>query len=604
MTETTVGREPVQIVEIVQPYCVLRYGVSPCTAAIGVTGDIKCFNTRISCQDPTNYDQSGEIIWRFIKPTANRTPDVYDVTGDDISTMPIPSLMSSTTSPTKINVGGGNENESPFGRRSSARISFMDHPWDDSVGDFYISERPYIATDRGTFWGKWLARNPYHNGYTLRIYDGYKGQALTAMTKRTYLIDSIEGPDSRGRVEITAKDPLRLADDKRALAPAPTDATLRDDIDATQTTGIIFVGLEADVSQQLGNTGTTRYVRTDDEIIRYTGYTTGATNEHTLTGVTRAALGTVADSHSADEAMQRVLRYESFSCWLIANDLLNDFTSVPASYIPLADWNSEGNTWLTVFTLSGTVAEPTPVNELLGELTEQSLFYIWWDERDLEIKMKAIRPSTGVPTALSDEFNVIADSGKIRIDPDQRISRTIIYYNQRNPTEDADDIANYANVNIRIDADAESDNQFGESRTRRIYSRWINDPAQALQVGVRLLARYRNNPRYMTIRLDAKDRRLWTADVADITHRIDQDLTGATNTGRWQVISAEEIQPGEVVQYDLQTFEFVGRFGYYMADGSPTYANATPAQRDDERGGWYADASGLMSDGSEGYSYN
>jgi hypothetical protein len=44
-------------VEIELPVCTLTYGESPCTAALGVTGDKKCFNTRKTCQDIANYDE-------------------------------------------------------------------------------------------------------------------------------------------------------------------------------------------------------------------------------------------------------------------------------------------------------------------------------------------------------------------------------------------------------------------------------------------------------------------------------------------------------------------------------------------------------------------
>jgi len=43
--ETTPGREPMQVVELYQPACALDYGNTPCSAAIGVTGTRKCFNT-------------------------------------------------------------------------------------------------------------------------------------------------------------------------------------------------------------------------------------------------------------------------------------------------------------------------------------------------------------------------------------------------------------------------------------------------------------------------------------------------------------------------------------------------------------------------------
>jgi len=36
MSENTIGREPLQIIEIEQPLCSLEYGVSPCTAALAL----------------------------------------------------------------------------------------------------------------------------------------------------------------------------------------------------------------------------------------------------------------------------------------------------------------------------------------------------------------------------------------------------------------------------------------------------------------------------------------------------------------------------------------------------------------------------------------
>jgi hypothetical protein len=49
------GRKPLTLVEIDLPYCTRTYGVAPCTAALGTTGTAKCFNSRKTCQDPTNY---------------------------------------------------------------------------------------------------------------------------------------------------------------------------------------------------------------------------------------------------------------------------------------------------------------------------------------------------------------------------------------------------------------------------------------------------------------------------------------------------------------------------------------------------------------------
>lgn len=53
MSETDFGREPVEIIEIKVPKCVNVHGTSPCTAT--QTGNGKCFNTRATCNDVSNF---------------------------------------------------------------------------------------------------------------------------------------------------------------------------------------------------------------------------------------------------------------------------------------------------------------------------------------------------------------------------------------------------------------------------------------------------------------------------------------------------------------------------------------------------------------------
>ena len=79
------------------------------------------------------------------------------------------------------------------------------------------------------------------------------------------------------------------------------------------------------------------------------------------------------------------------------------------------------------------------------------------------------------------------------------------------------------------------------------------------------------------------------------------DTEGNTSARRWQVISAKELKAGHTYVLNCQTYEYFGRFGQYMADGSGDFTAATEAEK--ASGGWYAGSDGLMSDGSEGYKY-
>jgi hypothetical protein len=154
---------------------------------------------------------------------------------------------------------------------------------------------------------------------------------------------------------------------------------------------------------------------------------------------------------------------------------------------------------------------------------------------------------------------------------------------------------------VRVDADAESDLQYGEQRIRKIYSRWIQSDAIAIQTTARLLSRFRDTPEYIAFALDAKDRAMWTGDLADVTVDSIVDETGGPRVLRWQVISAEETISGEVTEYQLQRFEYgpTDKAAFIMATNAPIYANASEAQR--LTGGFIGDDFGLMPNGDPGY---
>ena len=92
MTETTVGREPVQIVEIRQPFCAHVFGTAPCTATD--PADRKCYNTRATCRDSANFALGTPLSLFF---ATGRVAEM------EIEGAPyiIPSLVSVSTTPTR-----------------------------------------------------------------------------------------------------------------------------------------------------------------------------------------------------------------------------------------------------------------------------------------------------------------------------------------------------------------------------------------------------------------------------------------------------------------------------------------------------------------------
>ena len=203
-------------VEIDVDYCANVYGTSPCTAALGVTGEKKCFNSLKTCQDRGNFRNS-PVTLRFAID-CDYLPKSIDVIA--------PTVTSVAFTPAAVSLG------EDLGVRASVTVSFKDHPSGDaSTGlDKYYADRAYNPFNQGTFWGKFRARHPYLRGRSLRWVMGFVGQSLSEMETRHYIIDSFNGPTPDGRFTIVAKDLLKLADDDRAQAPFLSNGSLLADI--------------------------------------------------------------------------------------------------------------------------------------------------------------------------------------------------------------------------------------------------------------------------------------------------------------------------------------------------------------------------------------
>ena len=594
-----IGREPIQLVGLTQPRCSRRFGVAPCAA--NIADGPRCYQTFSTCLSVPNISYTGSIEWMFSKsetPSIGASPMLtYTRTGEAIRTNPIPTLVSVSESASRLNVGAARDGESPFGIRSSVSVQFRDILWNDHVGDFYLSQR---SGTRGGFWQKWSARNLYFSNMTVTVYEGYRGQALEDMQKRLYIVEKIDGPDAAGNVTLTGIDPLRLADAKRAKFPRVTDMALVNAVTNVATTGVIVRAALADLTDTFGNVVGTRYMRIGSEIIAYTGQTeTGVgTGQYTLSGVARGQLGTTAAAQSANAAAQRAGRYSVIPAWDAIYNLLTQHTDLPASYINKTQWDAEAALYLEGFDVSATIAEPTPVEQLCGEIMQQTSLYIWWDERLQTIPLKAVRPEPA-RYSVTDDANILAGSARLTRDADAWFTQLIVYYLQRDPTKGFDP-TNFGLVRGRVDGEAELPAAGDTVRQKVIYSRWLINEGQATELTVRLLGRFRRVPRFLSVRLDAKDRTILIGDIVSVQSGTVTDSEGNQTNEVWQVIRVDEIEPGHAVIYDLQEFQFkAARYAVMMADPSPDFVDATTEEK--AAGCWLCGIDDKMADGTDGY---
>ena len=509
-------------VEIDYDYCGRAYGQGACTAALGATGAAKCFNTRATCQDPDAYDRGTKTL-RFVKPCGYEPVDIPA----------IPSVQSVKTTPAQIRPG------KDLGQRSSVTVQFGDHPYHDRTLDKYWRERltgaaqadgvGYDPAKVGTYWSKFRARNPYYQTRSLRIIQGELGQSLAEMTTRHYVMDSVKGPTTSGEFAITAKDVLKLADDDKAQAPAPSPGVLAADMDEEVDELTIT---PAGTGNEYPTSG---IINVGNELMTFTRVF--GSDEMT---VVRAQRGSQLDSHSQGDSVQLVLEYNAIVSDILY-DLLDTYTPVPSTFIDRAAWRTEDQMFINriFYTL---IAEPTAVKDLIGQLCEQVGLSIWWDEIGQQIRMRSVRQPDSPPPLLTEDGDFLAGSMSITEQPSKRISQVWVYYGVLDPTEKIDEARNYRSRYIGIANDRESDSEYGTPQIQKIYARWIsryNRPA-AEEIVQRLLSRYSDPPRKIGASLHWTSDKCVLGDTNDIRTRLIAQPSGLPKDTRVMITGLEQ----------------------------------------------------------------
>jgi hypothetical protein len=575
----TFATRPIEIVEIIQPLCSRVFGVDPCLA----TGDA-CWNTDATCKYRSALDLSKSLSLRFV-------PDeVYDwqdnninllaENGDILTTeadqpflidyyyqpaLDIPALAGYNTAPTVLNVASGSRNQSPLGYRAVCNVSIKDFPWNDINTDPYVSTRTYEPDQLGSFWSKWLARNPFHVGYTLNVYEGYIGQTLSAMTKREYVIEKIDrGKDG---VSITAKDILRKVTDTNITAPYLSKGELSAAITNVQTNFTVAGAVLSDYESA-------GYVRINSEILQYTQLYQLSNGNLYFSGVTRGVAGTTAAAHNQNDRVQRVIYYNARPFNEVLYDLFVNWGGIPARYIDAAEWAAEKTTYRPDYNFTAWLAEPTAIDELAGEVCLQAIANVWWDERIQQIIMKAVKPEPA-PYLLTDEDAIIAGSFVIKEKPEERASQAHVYYLQRTPVQSVTDKTNYTRVSVFIDVNKQI--QYGgEPQIRELFCRFIPTQAIANSLSQTYLNRFSDVRREVAFDVSAKDAEtIWTGSVVTIRHYLDVDFTGAPRDGEWLITSAEVSRNGLTYRFTAEDNEKGGVIWTWL-DDSGNDANGNP----------------------------
>ena len=566
------GRVPVTLVEIDIDTCANVFSNSPCTATLNGAG-LQCFNTFSTCQDTANYSKTVKTL-RFCE----------DVAGLPVDFGAIPSVKSVNFDPTIIDPA------KTLGIRAKTTITFTDHPYTDSTTDPYVASRFYDPLENGTYWAKFIARNPNYEGRPLRVTVGYfdDDNTFQAGPSREFVIDKIQGPDSTGKVQLIAKDVLFLAEDKKAKLPKASAGKLSAAID--DLVGSFSVGAGDGAAYDLAGT-----VRIDKELMSFT-------RSGDVFAVSRKSFGSGAQEHDADATVQQCLEYTDVNVIDIVRDLLLK-AGIDSAFIPYAEWETERDDWLLFNEYSRVISKPTGVSQLLNEICEQSLISIWWDERVQEIKLKSMSPPLDISTipTLTDNASFIKGSLQITRLTEQRITQLWLYSELKNQADDNKKQENYQQVDITVDAKSEDANSLGDVKERIILGTWLTGVGDAvkLDMSIKTINKFKKTPIKATFSCDAKDGDVWTGDIIFIETDKIQDIFGQPTTLIMMVTKARESQAGTKIVYEASTaFDYADRIGRWTEETAPDYTSATDAER--VTLGFWTDDNGKNPDGTDG----
>jgi len=576
-----VGRKPFLRVEADFRICANTYGVAPCTAT-GGTGN-ECRNGRAGCQDVPNFNGTATNTIVF-------TEEHIEIPGYEY----LPLLRKTNLVAPKIYVDKG------LGRRAQMMLTFRNAYTQNFVDDSPID--PYWAnrsgTPQGTLLGKLKAIYKYYQGVEVRVKSGYIADPYDPAdcVTRTYILDEITGPDMNGQMTWVCKDILALADDKRSKWPVATTGALSAGITSSSTASFTLTG-------GAGQYDASGYLRIGDEVIQYTSGSDSGADFVVAGTITRGAYNTTASSHSTGDTAQMCYELNSTNIVDFIDTLLFTAAGISSSYKDTTTWTTAKSIWFASTLLTGLLTEPTGVTELIEELqNHHAAFYIWWHDSAAKIKIKAVAPADPITTTFTDSENTLK-IGEITEQPEKRITRVIVFYNPTNPI-DVTDPKNYRSVTVKVDATAESTDEYGDERAYFAFARFFVSEGLALQYAGRKIARFRDPPKIIPVTVDAKETDNWLGDNVYLNSRRIEDEDGSNKVTGMVIVGARELTDqvsGSQFLFELLDAVYKGR---YCRVSNSAYSSVYSSATDTERVlGGYIVSGTSFSDGEEGYKF-
>lgn len=570
--------------QVVQsPYATDGYIKTTSAAVVAqqVIGTTKCFNSWATCQDQANY-AAIDKVFTFCTP-ANEIPSgaipfLESVKGDS----------------------GELDPENGLGRRGKITVNVSDAPHDDTGIDPYVDTRDYSALERGTFWPRFRARFPFYQGRKLEWYQGFMPFDRANAKKRTYVIESLNGWGRSQKVTIVAKDPLKLAEDKRAQWPIASTGVLNTAMTDSSSHAHLHVVTGSVDEYDIHDYEPFGVVLIGSEIIKYTSVVkyTGYVELH---GITRSSVDqyvTKAASHSVGDAVQKCAYFYQAKVPLVFQVLLERGANVPTAYIDYPTWESEFDTWLAGMRVTRLICKPEGVTSIIKELIPQSnTWALWFDNESESIRYQVVRPLDigELAGTITDQDHIIAGSAICKDDDDRLVNQLLVQFGQVDPTKGADIGENYTHGFVALEVGSQSPREHGQVFSKTINGRWhpAGNRVELIAMADKLLEARSAVPIKIEFEVDRKDDGAKTGQFVTLETSVIADQFGIANPTIVRIIQQDA--GDDTIRYTAREELLARYFARWAPDSYAvgfSYADADATER--ARYMFWADSSGLL----------
>lgn len=451
--------------------------------------------------------------------TPKTTDDIRAYTGTDFRTYRysdqqlfgvdhFPGLISASSSPPKIDPGGS------IGFRATASATVKDFISNDTY------ELPSAYSDRrisGSHFLKLLARNHVKNrrARIIKGFDPFNYNESNTQIE-SYLIDNISQPSEGGQVTIKMVDELILVEDSKAKIPEVSKGFLTADVSLIDTT----LTFSSPITDEYGSVSSTGYCAIEKEIMFYT------VDSSTEMTIAREQFGTSVATHASGETIQKCIAFDNVNIIDIIETLINDYTDIPSSYIPSADWAILKSGDLSLYNLTNCIFKQTTVKKLLNELVMLSGISIYVDVILNQLTIVSVPDFASPVISLNETEHLIQGTVKASLDYKRQITRQSIFWDKSDLSE-GDDEKNYRKKFQVIDGVVEQKADVGViSEPKPLKSNWLVNSSEDNQLATsfcqRQVNRFSKIPWLVSFNLDQRyignvtDGAMWLGSIFSI----------------------------------------------------------------------------------------